>query len=82
MSTATVWPHAASLRSADAVTGVVASRAIAIEEFESGWFAQHGSQGRAHALFGERLAPLPAELNTTLAAWRRPLARVAQRLSP
>ncbi|MBI2504904.1 MAG: hypothetical protein HYW07_16930 [Candidatus Latescibacteria bacterium] len=37
-------------------------------DFETGWFGQQGSLGRAHALFGERLPALMAELNERLAA--------------
>ena len=47
---------------------VAASLAIEPEDFESGWFGQHGSLGRAHALFGDRLRPLMANLNERLAA--------------
>ena len=43
---------------------------LAIEpaDFETGWFGQHGSLGRAHALFGAQLQPIMAELNERLAA--------------
>ena len=44
------------------------SLAIEPEDFESGWFGQQGSLGRAHALFGKQLRPLLAELNERLAA--------------
>jgi type I restriction enzyme R subunit len=44
------------------------SLAIAPEDFDSGWFGQHGSLGRAHALFGNKLTPLMTELNERLAA--------------
>lgn len=44
------------------------SLAIAPDAFETGWFSQHGSLGRAHALFGNQLEPLIAELNERLAA--------------
>ena len=27
-------------------------------DFETGWFSQHGSLGKAHSLFGEKLKPL------------------------
>lgn len=47
---------------------IATSLAIAPEDFESGWFGQHGSLGRAHRLFGEKLRPLIAELNARLAA--------------
>ena len=38
------------------------------EDFETGWFGQHGSLGRVHALFGKKLKALMAELNEWLAA--------------
>ena len=44
------------------------SLAIEPADFESGWFGQQGSLGRAHALFGDDLKPLLAELNERLAA--------------
>ena len=44
------------------------SLAIEPEDFETGWFGQQGSLGRAHALFGNRLRSLMAELNERLAA--------------
>ena len=44
------------------------SLAIEPRDFESGWFGQQGSLGHAHALFGEQLKPLMAELNERLAA--------------
>ena len=44
------------------------SLAIEPADFESGWFGQQGSLGRAHALFGDQLKPLLAELNERLAA--------------
>lgn len=47
---------------------IATSLAIEPEDFEMGWFGQHGSLGRAHALFGESLRPLLAELNERLAA--------------
>jgi type I restriction enzyme R subunit len=47
---------------------IATSLAIEPRDFETGWFGQHGSLGRAHALFGERLTPLIAELNESLAA--------------
>src|SRR5207249_2552654 len=37
---------------------IATSLAIRPEDFETGWFGQHGSRGRAHALFGEKLKPL------------------------
>lgn len=47
---------------------IATSLAIAPEDFEAGWFGQHGSLGHAHALFGARLKPLMAELNERLVA--------------
>jgi type I restriction enzyme, R subunit len=47
---------------------VATSIRIEREDFETGWFGQHGSLGRAHALFGERLGALMAELNERVAA--------------
>jgi type I restriction enzyme R subunit len=44
------------------------SLAVAPEDFEDGWFGQHGSLGRAHGLFGDKLKPLLTELNERLAA--------------
>jgi type I restriction enzyme R subunit len=47
---------------------IATSLAIGPADFESGWFGQHGSLGRAHALFGDKLKPLMTELNERLAA--------------
>jgi type I restriction enzyme R subunit len=47
---------------------IATSLAIEPEDFETGWFGQHGSLSRAHALFGEKLRPLMVELNERLAA--------------
>ncbi len=47
---------------------IATSLAIEAEDFETGWFSQQGSLGKAHALFGEQLRPLMAELNERLAA--------------
>jgi type I restriction enzyme R subunit len=47
---------------------IATSLAIAPEDFEAGWFGQHGSLGRAHALFGDKPKPLMTELNERLAA--------------
>ncbi len=44
------------------------SLSIEPQDFEDGWFGQHGSLGRAHALFGAQLQPLMAELNERLVA--------------
>ena len=47
---------------------IATSLAIEPTDFETGWFGQHGSLGKAHALFGDQLKPLIIELNTRLAA--------------
>ena len=47
---------------------IATSLAIEPADFETGWFGQQGSLGRAHALFGDRFQPLIAELNERLAA--------------
>ena len=47
---------------------IATSLNIEPEDFDMGWFGQHGSLGQAHALFGDKLAPLLAELNERLAA--------------
>lgn len=47
---------------------IATSLIIEPEDFESGWFGQQGSLGRAHALFGDELKPLMTELNERLAA--------------
>ena len=47
---------------------IASSLAIEPADFETGWFGQQGSLGRAHALFGAALRPLMAELNERLAA--------------
>jgi type I restriction enzyme R subunit len=47
---------------------IATSLTIEPDDFQDGWFGQHGSLSRAHALFGERLQPLLAELNESLAA--------------
>ncbi len=47
---------------------IATSLAIQPADFEAGWFGQHGSLGRAHALFGDKLKPLMTELNESLAA--------------
>ena len=47
---------------------IATSLSIEPGDFEDGWFGQHGSLGRAHALFGDKLQPLLAELNERLAA--------------
>ena len=44
------------------------SLAIEPDDFETGWFGQHGGFGRAHALFGNKLRPMIADLNERLAA--------------
>lgn len=47
---------------------IATSLAIESADFDTGWFGQHGSLGNAHALFGDKLRPLMAELNERLAA--------------
>ena len=47
---------------------IATSLEITPDDFEDGWFGQHGSLGRAHALFGAELPNLLAELNERLAA--------------
>ncbi len=47
---------------------IATSLAIEPDDFETGWFGQQGSLGRAHALFGDDLKSLIAELNKKLAA--------------
>jgi hypothetical protein len=47
---------------------IATSLAIEPEDFDTGWFGQHGSLGKAHAVFGKRLRPLMTELNARLAA--------------
>ena len=44
------------------------SLAIEPRDFDSGWFGQQGSLGKAHTLFGEKLKPLMEELNERLVA--------------
>jgi type I restriction enzyme R subunit len=47
---------------------IATSLEIQPRDFEDGWFGQHGSLGKVHALFGEKLQPLLVELNERLAA--------------
>jgi type I restriction enzyme R subunit len=47
---------------------VATSLAIELEDFQDGWFAQRGSLGKAHDLFGDRLAVIVADLNRVLVA--------------
>ena len=47
---------------------IATSLVIEPADLETGWFGQQGSLGRAHALFGDQLKPLMAELNGRLAA--------------
>lgn len=47
---------------------IATSLTIAREDFETGWFGQQGSLGRAYSLFGDKLKPLMTELNERLAA--------------
>jgi len=47
---------------------IATSLSIQPGDFEDGWFGQHGSLGKAYALFGDKLKPLLTELNERLAA--------------
>jgi type I restriction enzyme R subunit len=47
---------------------IATSLAIEEDDFQDGWFGQHGSLGKAHALFRDTLRPLLSELNERLAA--------------
>ena len=47
---------------------IATSLAIEPDDFSDGWFGQHGSLGKAYALFGDKLDPLLDELNERLAA--------------
>jgi type I restriction enzyme R subunit len=47
---------------------IATSLSIDLEDFEDGWFSQHGSRSQAHRLFGNKLMPLIEELNERLAA--------------
>jgi type I restriction enzyme R subunit len=47
---------------------IATSLSIEPGDFETGWFSQHGSLGKAHEVFGHDLKPLMAELNDRLAA--------------
>lgn len=47
---------------------IATSLRVEPEDFETGWFGQQGSLGRAHALFGDRLRTILEELNERLAA--------------
>ena len=47
---------------------IATSLAIERDDFDSGWFGQHGGLGGAHALFGAQLQPLMDEMNERLAA--------------
>jgi type I restriction enzyme, R subunit len=47
---------------------IATSLSIAPEDFEYGWFGQHGSLSHARQLFGDKLMPLIEELNERLAA--------------
>jgi type I restriction enzyme, R subunit len=47
---------------------IATSLTIEPADFETGWFGQHGSLGKAHVLFGDKLTPLIDELNESLAA--------------
>jgi len=47
---------------------IATSLSIDPEDFDTGWFGQHGSLGHAHSLFGAKLTPLMTELNERLTA--------------
>lgn len=47
---------------------IATSLRVETPDFEAGWFGQQGSLGRAHAIFGDGLPTLMAELNERLAA--------------
>jgi type I restriction enzyme R subunit len=47
---------------------IATSLSIESADFEDGWFGQHGSIGKAHALFGAQLPQLLSEMNERLAA--------------
>ena len=47
---------------------IATSMEIQPDDFEDGWFGQHGSLGKAHVLFGNKLHPLLLEMNGRLAA--------------
>lgn len=47
---------------------IATSLKVEMADFETGWFAQRGSLGKAHAVFGDRLTALMTELNERLAA--------------
>jgi type I restriction enzyme R subunit len=47
---------------------IATSLRIEPRDFETGWFAQQGSLGRARTVFGDKLTPLIKELNQRLAA--------------
>lgn len=47
---------------------IATSLRIEPEDFDIGWFAQHGSLGKAHLIFGGRLQMILKELNDRLAA--------------
>ena len=47
---------------------IATSLSIEPADFEDGWFGQHGSIGRAHALFGAQLPQVLSEMNERLVA--------------
>jgi hypothetical protein len=47
---------------------IATSLEIQPSDFQDGWFGQHGSLGRAHVLFGDKLQPLLSDLNERVAA--------------
>lgn len=47
---------------------IATSLAVEMDDFEDGWFAQRGSLGKAHDLFGDRLQTIIDEMNRALTA--------------
>lgn len=47
---------------------IATSVAMEMDDFEAGWFAQRGSLGKAHDLFGDRLPVIVDDMNRALTA--------------
>lgn len=47
---------------------IATSLVVEMDDFHDGWFAQRGSLGKAHELFGDRLPLIIAEMNRALTA--------------
>ncbi len=47
---------------------IATSLEIRPDDFQDGWFGQHGSLGKVYQLFGDKLKPMLEELNERLAA--------------